>query len=154
MSAMTPIVSGARFLLEPRLSPGPDPARLYVVVWEDGQGGRVEVCAGPDADRMEWLAGSAATFHGVDLVDRRDDVPPAPDHMCAWCPAEVRDLLAYAHNTVGAQAAAYDGTGDWTRARRKVDELAGALERNAPALAAHFAATTTSTPPAASPAPA
>jgi hypothetical protein len=144
----TPIGPGARFLLEPRLTPGAAgelcaAPPLYVIVWEDGAGSRVEVCAGPDADRMEWLAGSAATFHGVDLVDRRSDTPPPADHSCPWCPAEVRELVNLAHNAAEAQQDAYGGRIDWQRARVKARELAEALDRTEPARQAHFRAVST-----------
>lgn len=84
-------------------------------------------------------------------IDERggyDDRDEAPLHDCVWCPVEVRDLFACAHNAAIAVAAAREGAGEWPRAYRKVTELIECLEKCQPDLDAHFAQIR---PPAAAP---
>jgi hypothetical protein len=61
-------------------------------------------------------------------------------HDCIACPSDVRNLMATAHNALGAIDAARDGAGDWGRAFRKVEDLRGALARLRPVSDEHFEA--------------
>ncbi len=78
------------------------------------------------------------------LLDGRQEDEPAPaaapePHACMACPVEVRDLSACARNAVSAVEMAQAGTGDWSRANRKLADLKASLTRFQPILDAHFA---------------
>ena len=60
------------------------------------------------------------------------------DHRCIWCPTDVRNLYAVAHNAHGAVDRALTGSGSWERARHKLGELGSTLRDVRPALDAHF----------------
>ena len=47
-----------------------DPVKKAVVLWDDGTGQREIARTGTeDADSLQWLASSAATFHKVQFID-------------------------------------------------------------------------------------
>lgn len=61
-----------------------------------------------------------------------------PEHQCAACPVEVRDLMASAHNAV-VQFDSWARTGgDFARTARKMRELAEAVERVQSIVDQHF----------------
>lgn len=62
-------------------------------------------------------------------------------HLCSWCPVEVRALFATAHNAVLALDMARAGVGDFERAWRKLAELRETVHVVQPLLDAHFDAT-------------
>lgn len=68
--------------------------------------------------------------------------PPVEEgtHACMACPVEVRDLHACAKNAVTAMEMALSGSGDFSRALRKVGDLKRSAERFQPIVDAHFAA--------------
>jgi hypothetical protein len=61
-------------------------------------------------------------------------------HDCITCPTDVRNLMATAHNAIGALDAARKGTGSWERAWRKVERLRAAEAQMGPVSDAHFEA--------------
>ena len=61
-------------------------------------------------------------------------------HDCIVCPDGVRNLMATAHNAVGALYAAQNGTGSWERAWRKVAALRSAEARMQSVVDEHFKA--------------
>lgn len=60
-------------------------------------------------------------------------------HDCIACPTAVRDLMATAHNLLGALDAARRGN-DWARAWRKAEALRGSLAVIQSVADEHFAA--------------
>lgn len=66
------------------------------------------------------------------LADYIDRTVKSDPHSCMWCPVEVRDLAACAHNAV-----VNSGTG---RGPRKMADLRDALARYQDAMNAHFEA--------------
>lgn len=69
---------------------------------------------------------------GAALIAAADIVENRPSHSCAWCPDEVRDLAACAHNAVVNY-----GT---ERGPKKMADLKDAVARYEPAMDAHFKA--------------
>lgn len=71
------------------------------------------------------------------------DVPPdaqeaaeilgAPHEPCPFCPVEVRNLSATAHNAIVAWKA-----NDWQRLQQKLEALERALQQTQPLLDRHF----------------
>lgn len=77
-------------------------------------------------DPSAWAARSRRPVPALlgDLTDPTTErMRQETGHDCIACPTAVRNLMATAHNALGALEAARTGTGDWARAWRKVAEV-------------------------------
>lgn len=88
----------------------------------------------PDADQ---LAVATLVKHWLGIPAHQPPYDGSPP--CPACPVEIRSLHATAHNAIGAFEAAAKGHGNWSRAYRKMAELAQVVREFQPVVDGHFA---------------